>query len=87
MGTVLADTVVLVANEAMETTSTAASSEAMETTSTAASSEAGTETEIASTVDIASMAETFSSLPFGLNPDHYWLRCSQLEVQAPLPSC
>ncbi|KAG7362294.1 hypothetical protein IV203_025960 [Nitzschia inconspicua] len=77
METVLADTVVLVANEAMETTSTAASSEAneaMETTSTAASSEAGTETETASTVDIASMAETFSSLPFGLNPDHQWLR-------------
>ncbi|KAG7358772.1 hypothetical protein IV203_015361 [Nitzschia inconspicua] len=56
METVLADTVVLMANEAMETTSTAATSEA------------GTETETASTVDIASIAETFSSLPFGLNP-------------------
>ncbi|KAG7356948.1 hypothetical protein IV203_001636 [Nitzschia inconspicua] len=78
METVLADTVVLMADEeAMETTSTADSSdanEAMETTSTAASSEAGTETETASTVDTASMAETFSSLPFGLNPDHQWLR-------------
>ncbi|KAG7345449.1 hypothetical protein IV203_032980 [Nitzschia inconspicua] len=78
METVLADTVVLMADEeAMETSSMAASSEAneaMETTSTAASSEAGTETETASTVDIASMVETFSSLPFGLNPDHQWLR-------------